>query len=114
MAQGQVRTPTDDDPLRIVDLGCGNAYLTFAAHRFLRVNFFVATDFPDPAFRLDAVVAQLRERRPVYVIFERLNSRSEMGRAVDAIQEEPLVADLLRGYRREADIEDFTVYRRAD
>ncbi|MCW2738131.1 SAM-dependent methyltransferase [Nocardioides sp.] len=35
MAQGQVRTPTTDDPLRIVDLGCGNAYLTFAAHRFL-------------------------------------------------------------------------------
>jgi SAM-dependent methyltransferase len=35
MAQGQVRTPTPDDPLRIVDLGCGNAYLTFAAHRFL-------------------------------------------------------------------------------
>ncbi|MGL5858328.1 MAG: class I SAM-dependent methyltransferase [Angustibacter sp.] len=23
------------DPLRVVDLGCGNAYLTFAAHRFL-------------------------------------------------------------------------------
>jgi SAM-dependent methyltransferase len=35
MAQGHVRTPTADDPLRIVDLGCGNAYLTFAAHRFL-------------------------------------------------------------------------------
>ncbi len=35
MAQGQVRTPTAEDPLRIVDLGCGNAYLTFAAHRFL-------------------------------------------------------------------------------
>jgi SAM-dependent methyltransferase len=27
--------PTDDDPLRIVDLGCGNAYLTFAAHAWL-------------------------------------------------------------------------------
>ncbi|CAM3529479.1 SAM-dependent methyltransferase [Nocardioides zeicaulis] len=35
IAQGHVRTPTDDDPLRVVDLGCGNAYLTFAAHRFL-------------------------------------------------------------------------------
>jgi SAM-dependent methyltransferase len=31
----QVRTPTVDDPLRIVDLGCGNGYLTFAAHRYL-------------------------------------------------------------------------------
>ena len=27
--------PTADEPLRVVDLGCGNAYLTFAAHRFL-------------------------------------------------------------------------------
>jgi SAM-dependent methyltransferase len=35
IAQGHVRTPTADDPLRIVDLGCGNAYLTFAAHAFL-------------------------------------------------------------------------------
>lgn len=35
MAQGQVRTPTEEDPLRVVDLGCGNAYLTFAAHALL-------------------------------------------------------------------------------
>ena len=35
LAQGHLRTPTAEDPLRIVDLGCGNAYLTFAAHRFL-------------------------------------------------------------------------------
>ena len=32
---GQLRQPTAEDPLRIVDLGCGNAYLTFAAHRYL-------------------------------------------------------------------------------
>ncbi|MEZ0577962.1 SAM-dependent methyltransferase [Nocardioides sp. MH1] len=31
----QLRRPTVDDPLRIVDLGCGNGYLTFAAHRYL-------------------------------------------------------------------------------
>ena len=35
IAKGHLRRPTADDPLRIVDLGCGNAYLTFAAHRFL-------------------------------------------------------------------------------
>ena len=28
-------SPTEADPLRIVDLGCGNAYLTFAAHGWL-------------------------------------------------------------------------------
>jgi hypothetical protein len=33
--KGHVRRPTTDDPLRIVDLGCGNAYLTFTAQRFL-------------------------------------------------------------------------------
>jgi SAM-dependent methyltransferase len=27
--------PTPDSPLRVVDLGCGNAYLTFAAHGWL-------------------------------------------------------------------------------
>jgi len=35
LANGQLRTPTTDDPLRVVDLGCGNAYLTFAAYRWL-------------------------------------------------------------------------------
>lgn len=35
LASGRLRTPTAEDPLRVVDLGCGNAYLTFAAHAFL-------------------------------------------------------------------------------
>jgi SAM-dependent methyltransferase len=35
MAKGHLRRPTVDEPLRVVDLGCGNAYLTFAAHRLL-------------------------------------------------------------------------------
>ena len=35
LSRGQLRTPTIEDPLRIVDLGCGNAYLTFTAERFL-------------------------------------------------------------------------------
>ena len=33
--KGHLRRPTAEEPLRIVDLGCGNAYLTFAAQRFL-------------------------------------------------------------------------------
>jgi SAM-dependent methyltransferase len=33
--KGHLRRPTAEDPLRVVDLGCGNAYLTFTAHRFL-------------------------------------------------------------------------------
>lgn len=35
IGKGRLRRPTADDPLRLVDLGCGNAYLTFAAHRLL-------------------------------------------------------------------------------
>ncbi len=34
-SRGHLRTPTPEDPLRIVDLGCGNAYLTFVTERFL-------------------------------------------------------------------------------
>lgn len=32
---GQIHQPTKEKPLRITDLGCGHAYLTFAAHQFL-------------------------------------------------------------------------------
>jgi SAM-dependent methyltransferase len=35
LSSGRLRTPTPAAPLRVVDLGCGNAYLTFAAHRYL-------------------------------------------------------------------------------
>ncbi len=35
IAAGRVHALTPERPLRVVDLGCGNAYLTFAAHRYL-------------------------------------------------------------------------------
>jgi SAM-dependent methyltransferase len=35
VASGRIPTPTAERPLQVVDLGCGNAYLTFAAHRYL-------------------------------------------------------------------------------
>ena len=35
LGAGALRTPTAEDPWLLVDLGCGNAYLTFAAHRWL-------------------------------------------------------------------------------
>ena len=34
--KGQLRRPTAEEPLRVADLGCGNAYLTFAAERYPR------------------------------------------------------------------------------
>ena len=33
---GQIDKPSNSSPLTIVDLGCGHAYLTFAAHQYLR------------------------------------------------------------------------------
>jgi hypothetical protein len=109
----RAHTAADD---RIFLFGINGAGVYFhadrlTAHRFLRVNFFVATDFPDPRFRLDAVVADLIVRRPRYVIFERLHSASEMGRAADALEEDPDVVRLLASYRLETRIEDFTLYR---
>ncbi|WP_300399795.1 SAM-dependent methyltransferase [Nocardioides sp.] len=35
LGSGRLRRPTAEAPLRVVDLGCGNAYLTFTAHRYL-------------------------------------------------------------------------------
>ncbi|MGA8247067.1 MAG: SAM-dependent methyltransferase, partial [Nocardioides sp.] len=35
LGKGRLRTPAPEEPLRIVDLGCGNAYLTFVTERFL-------------------------------------------------------------------------------
>jgi len=36
IAAGHIAQPTQDRPLQIVDLGCGHAYLTFAAHQYLK------------------------------------------------------------------------------
>src|SRR5262245_15091159 len=35
LEKGQLRRPTPEEPREIVDLGCGNAYLTFVTERFL-------------------------------------------------------------------------------
>ena len=36
ISAGHIVTPSSESPLRIVDLGCGNAYLTFATHQYLK------------------------------------------------------------------------------
>ena len=35
ISAGHISPPTSANPLRIIDLGCGHAYLTFAAHQYL-------------------------------------------------------------------------------
>ena len=96
--------------------GAGVYFLSdrLAAHRFLRVNFFVPSEFPNPDFTLDAVVADLAARRPRYLIFEQLHSSSEMARLVDSLQSREEIQRLLKPYRLEATIEDFSLYRLQD
>ena len=107
-------TPPDD---RIFLFGINGAGVYFTsdrltAHRFLRVNFFVPTTFPDPEFELDAVLRDLAARQPRYLIFEQLHSTSEMGKTVDALHANAGVQRLLENYQLEVRIEDFTLYRR--
>jgi hypothetical protein len=109
----QARTNRDD---RIYQFGINAAGVYFAtdrltAHRFMRVNEFVQSDFADPRFQLPAVTAELAARRPVYLIFEKLHSPTAMGEAVDRLEQQPDILRLLDGYHLETRIEDFTLYR---
>jgi SAM-dependent methyltransferase len=54
---GRVPSPTPDRPLRVVDLGCGNAYLTFAAVSYLAT----VREFPLQMVGID-VRPQARQR----------------------------------------------------
>ncbi len=97
-----LRTHTTPDD-RIFLFGINGAGVYFhadrlTAHRFLWLNFFVPDGFPDPAFRLEAVTRDLAARRPRYIVFERLNSVSEMGKAVDSlVTTDPQIATAPRG-----------------
>jgi Dolichyl-phosphate-mannose-protein mannosyltransferase len=113
-----VRANTSFDD-RIFLFGINGAGIYFlsdrlTAHRFLRVNFFVPSEFPNPDFTLEAVVRDLAARRPKYLIFEELHSSSEMGKSVDALQSQDELQQLLQPYRLEKTIEDFSLYRLVD
>ena len=63
LSSGRLRTPTPEDPLRVVDLGCGNAYLTFAAHSYLtRVRELpvrvVGVDVKEQSYRHNTELAE--------------------------------------------------------
>ena len=48
IATDRLHKPTQQDPLKIVDHGCGNAYLTFAVHYFL-----ISQDIPNTVVGID-------------------------------------------------------------
>jgi len=66
---GRLRAPTPEDPLRVVDLGCGNAYLTFAAHAWLSERLPV---------RLVGVDVKEQSRRHNMEVAERLGVADEL------------------------------------
>jgi hypothetical protein len=112
----QAHTTPDD---RIYLFGINGAEVYFAAdrltaHRFLRVNFFVPTDFPDPAFTLEAVASELVVRLPRYLIFENLHTAAGVGELSKRLPEAPELAALMQHYAREVVIEDFSLYRRVE
>ena len=58
---GRLREATPERPLVVVDLGCGNAYLTFAAHAWLSERFpvrMVGVDVKDQSRRHNTEVAE--------------------------------------------------------
>src|SRR4051812_31017434 len=90
-------TASDD---RIYLFGINGAGVYFlsdrlSAHRFLRVNFFVPSEFPNHGFPLEGVAVQLAPRRPGYLFFEQRRSSSEMGPLVDALPSRDEVKRLL-------------------
>jgi hypothetical protein len=108
---------TPDD--RIFLFGINGAEVYFAtdrlsAHRFLRENFFVPTEFPDPSFTLAAVAADLSVRLPRYLIFENLHTAARVGELSKRLPEAPELAGLMQHYTRETVIEDFSLYRRVE
>jgi hypothetical protein len=104
-----------NDRVYVFGINAVEVYFTadrLAAQRFLRVNYFIPGSYPDPAYRLDAVVRDLDSSRPALIVFERLHSNSELGRITDGLQQNPVVVPLLASYRFQTQIEDFAVYGR--
>src|SRR3954447_8603815 len=75
---GKLRTPTAEDPLRVVDLGCGNAYLTFAAHAWLHEQLPV---------RLVGIDVKEQSRRHNTEVAERLGVADELSFVAAGIRE---------------------------
>jgi SAM-dependent methyltransferase len=62
ISTGKLAKPTFDKPLQIVDLGCGNAYLTFAVHQYLNREAIptkvIGIDIRPQSFKSNSEIAQ--------------------------------------------------------
>ena len=89
ISAGRLSPPTSVNPLRIVDHGCGNAYLTFAVHHFLNdenmPNEIVGIDKREESrIRNSAIATQLSVSQSVSFRAEKI-ANSEIARADIAI-----------------------------
>lgn len=84
---GHIHKLTNADPLRIVDLGCGNAYLTFAAHQYL-----VSKNIP---IRVVGIDVRPDSRKRNSEIAERLGIKSIEFRAEEISQSKAEGADVV-------------------
>ena len=78
---GKLREPSPQQPLRVVDLGCGNAYLTFAAHAWLSQKMPV---------RLVGIDVKEQSRRHNTEVAERLGLADELSFVAAGIKDATL------------------------
>jgi SAM-dependent methyltransferase len=63
LSSGRIPKPTPERPLTVMDLGCGNAYLTFAAYRYVTQDrelpvSFLGVDVKEQAHRRNTALAE--------------------------------------------------------
>ncbi|MSX18663.1 MAG: methyltransferase [Actinobacteria bacterium] len=78
---GHVRRPTVEAPLRLVDLGCGHAYLTFGAHQYLQAEGIpvsvVGIDVrPNSRDRNNAIAQNLGIQKSIRFLAEEISATS--------------------------------------
>jgi hypothetical protein len=82
IAAGHIDAPTKEKPLQVVDLGCGHAYLTFAAHQYLKnvgipVNVVGIDIRPASRDRNNAIAESLGIQESITFLAEEIGSTSQ-------------------------------------
>ncbi len=81
ISAGHIHQPTEENPLRLVDLGCGHAYLTFAAHQYLKAEgipvFVTGIDIrPASRDRNNAIARSLGIEKSITFLAEEISGTS--------------------------------------
>ena len=84
IAAGHIHAPTENNPLQVVDLGCGHAYLTFAVHQYLKsagvpVNVIGIDIRPASRDRNNAIAQSLGIGSSIRFLAEEIGSTTQVG-----------------------------------